>query len=43
MIRAEQEVAARKGCVLRLSGLYNRDKGAHAYWMKSGIVQVAYS
>eukprot|EP00250_Pteridium_aquilinum_P020988 c25001_g5_i1 orf=55-1065(+) len=38
LLRAEQEVLQAGGTVLRLAGLYTKERGPHAYWAKKGIV-----
>lgn len=39
LLKAEKIVLEFGGSVLRLSGLYKVDKGAHAYWLEKGIVE----
>nr|ACU17587.1 unknown [Glycine max] len=39
LLKAEKIVLEFGGSVLRLSGLYKVDKGAHAYWLDKGIVE----
>ena len=36
MITAEEQVRQARGAVIRLSGLYNLNKGPDVYWLKSG-------
>ena len=36
LVRAEREVLAAGGCVLRLAGLYLLERGAHNFWLTSG-------
>ncbi|XP_063939274.1 uncharacterized protein LOC108200058 [Daucus carota subsp. sativus] len=38
LLKAEKEVIAAGGCVLRLAGLYKEDRGAHVYWLEKGTV-----
>ncbi|XP_068662734.1 uncharacterized protein [Aristolochia californica] len=39
LLRAEQAVLEVGGCVLRLAGLYNADRGAHVYYLEKGTVE----
>ncbi|XP_074339623.1 uncharacterized protein LOC141677541 [Apium graveolens] len=39
LLKAEKEVIASSGCVLRLAGLYKEDRGAHVYWLDKGTVE----
>ncbi|KAL2341166.1 hypothetical protein Fmac_009106 [Flemingia macrophylla] len=39
LLEAEKIVLEYGGSVLRLSGLYKADKGAHVYWLEKGIVE----
>lgn len=36
LLKAESVVLEYGGCVLRLSGLYKADRGAHTYWLRQG-------
>lgn len=36
LLKAENVVLGHGGCVLRLSGLYKADRGAHTFWLKKG-------
>ncbi|KAH7432472.1 hypothetical protein KP509_07G024100 [Ceratopteris richardii] len=38
ILTAEKEVLKVGGTVVRLAGLYTRDRGAHIYWLKRGTV-----
>lgn len=38
LLRAEREVLQAGGTVVRLAGLYTKERGPHAYWAKKGIV-----
>ncbi|KAL0921973.1 hypothetical protein M5K25_005929 [Dendrobium thyrsiflorum] len=40
LLKAESAVLEAGGCVLRLSGLYSADRGAHVYYLKKGVVDV---
>ncbi|XP_043810446.1 uncharacterized protein LOC110610344 isoform X2 [Manihot esculenta] len=40
LLKAEKEVLERGGSVLRLAGLYKADRGAHAYWLEKGTVEL---
>lgn len=40
LLKAEQVVLEFGGCVVRLAGLYKADRGAHAYWLEKGTVEV---
>lgn len=48
LLNAESSVLERGGCVIRLAGLYTRERGAHSFWLKqtelssdgSGIVNL---
>ncbi|CAL0309033.1 unnamed protein product [Lupinus luteus] len=39
LLNAENIVLEFRGSVVRLSGLYKEDKGAHAYWLEKGSVE----
>ncbi|XP_061374336.1 uncharacterized protein LOC133316584 [Gastrolobium bilobum] len=39
LLKAENVVLEFGGSVVRLSGLYKEDQGAHAYWLEKGIVE----
>jgi nucleoside-diphosphate-sugar epimerase len=39
MISAEGAVLDRGGSVIRLAGLYNKDKGPHIHWLQQGTVK----
>ncbi|MED6143117.1 hypothetical protein PIB30_003829 [Stylosanthes scabra] len=39
LLKAENVVLEFGGSVVRLSGLYKEDRGAHAYWLEKGIVE----
>eukprot|EP00741_Cyanophora_paradoxa_P004912 tig00000849_g4766.t1 len=38
LVGAEEAILAAGGCVVRLTGLYLPDRGAHSYWLKMGTV-----
>jgi len=38
LLQAEAAVLAAGGCVVRLTGLYHRDRGAHTHFLKMGVV-----
>lgn len=38
MIAAEETVLSRGGSVVRLAGLYAKDRGPHTFWINSGSV-----
>ncbi|XP_052208735.1 uncharacterized protein LOC127812339 isoform X2 [Diospyros lotus] len=38
LLKAEKAVLESGGCVVRLAGLYNANRGAHMYWLEKGIV-----
>ncbi|KAJ8467188.1 hypothetical protein OPV22_029740 [Ensete ventricosum] len=38
LLKAEKEALDIGGCVVRLAGLYNEDRGAHVYWLDKGTV-----
>ncbi|XP_020584802.1 uncharacterized protein LOC110027634 isoform X2 [Phalaenopsis equestris] len=40
LLKAENAVLDAGGCVLRLAGLYNADRGAHFYYLKKGTVDI---
>ncbi|GJQ13866.1 hypothetical protein GpartN1_g5657.t1 [Galdieria partita] len=39
LIACENEVLQSGGNVIRLAGLYSKDRGAHAYWLRTGQVR----
>eukprot|EP00403_Amphidinium_massartii_P017258 CAMPEP_0178420848 /NCGR_PEP_ID=MMETSP0689_2-20121128/26344_1 /TAXON_ID=160604 /ORGANISM="Amphidinium massartii, Strain CS-259" /LENGTH=293 /DNA_ID=CAMNT_0020042343 /DNA_START=117 /DNA_END=998 /DNA_ORIENTATION=+ len=39
LLEAEQHVRTADGTVLRLAGLYDLRRGAHAYWLKTGVIK----
>ncbi|KAL1320094.1 hypothetical protein AAHE18_14G031300 [Arachis hypogaea] len=39
LLKAENVVLEFGGSVVRLSGLYKEDRGAHVYWLEKGIVE----
>jgi len=41
MLAAEEAVLIRKGAVVRLAGLYTKDRGPHTFWLKNGTVDAA--
>ena len=41
LLGAERAALAAGGAVVRLAGLYTRDRGAHGYWYKQGEVRAA--
>lgn len=41
MLAAEEAVLVRKGAVVRLAGLYLKDRGPHTFWLKNGTVDAA--
>uniref|UniRef100_A0A6M2ESQ3 NAD-dependent epimerase/dehydratase domain-containing protein n=1 Tax=Populus davidiana TaxID=266767 RepID=A0A6M2ESQ3_9ROSI len=40
LLKAEKVVLESGGCAIRLAGLYKADRGAHAYWLEKGTVEV---
>ncbi|XP_051125272.1 uncharacterized protein LOC127247474 [Andrographis paniculata] len=40
LLKAEKAAVEAGGCVVRLSGLYKADRGAHVYWLEKGIADV---
>ncbi|CAM8929907.1 unnamed protein product [Rhodiola kirilowii] len=38
LLKAEQAALEAGGCVVRLAGLYNENRGAHIYWLEKGTV-----
>uniref|UniRef100_A0A7N0T7U1 Uncharacterized protein n=1 Tax=Kalanchoe fedtschenkoi TaxID=63787 RepID=A0A7N0T7U1_KALFE len=38
LLKAEQVALEAGGCVVRLAGLYNENKGAHIYWLEKGTI-----
>ncbi|KAH7282829.1 hypothetical protein KP509_35G049300 [Ceratopteris richardii] len=39
ILRAEEEVLKVGGTIVRLAGLYTKDRGPHAYWVKKGVAE----
>ena len=39
MIAAEEDTLKRGGSIMRLAGLYTKDKGPHTFWLKCGEVE----
>ncbi|XP_011010566.1 PREDICTED: uncharacterized protein LOC105115393 [Populus euphratica] len=40
LLKAEKVVLESGGCAIRLAGLYKADRGAHAYWLEKGTIEV---
>ena len=41
MLSAEEAVLGRDGIVIRLAGLYTKERGAHSFWLRNGTVDAA--